>query len=142
MCHVRHINPLKIHPERIRQIDKELVNDLDYDRIEFPVWQKDFSKIETKDNICINVFGHENRLVFPIYISNQKFEKSMDLLLVTNGNKSHYVYIKDFERFMCHKIKKRTKSRIQKYSKIFYKKNKNKSIFAEVVYSVLVVKMY
>ena len=29
-CHVRHINPVKIYPERIRQTDKELVNDLDY----------------------------------------------------------------------------------------------------------------
>ena len=61
-CHVRHINPVKIHPQRIRQIDKELVNDLGYDRIEFPVREKDFSKIETKNNIHINVFGHENRL--------------------------------------------------------------------------------
>ena len=28
-CRVRHINPVKIHPERITQKDKELVNDLD-----------------------------------------------------------------------------------------------------------------
>ena len=27
-CLVRHINPIKIHPERIRQAKKELVNDL------------------------------------------------------------------------------------------------------------------
>ena len=51
-----------------------------------------------KNNICINVFGYENRLPFPIYISNQKFENSMDLLLVINENESHYVYIKDFDR--------------------------------------------
>ena len=31
-------------------------------------------------NICINVFGYENKLVFPIHISEQKFEDSMDLL--------------------------------------------------------------
>ena len=30
-CHVRHINPVKIHPERITQNDKQLINDLDYD---------------------------------------------------------------------------------------------------------------
>ena len=28
-CHVRHINPVKIHPERIRKDDRKLVNDLD-----------------------------------------------------------------------------------------------------------------
>ena len=37
--------------------------------------EKDFSKIEVKNNICINVFGYENELVFPIYISDQKFEE-------------------------------------------------------------------
>ena len=44
--------------------------------------EKDFSKIEAKNNICINVFGYENGLIFPIYVSNQKFENSMDLLLL------------------------------------------------------------
>ena len=87
--------------------------------------EKDFSKTETKNNICINVFCYENRLTFPIYISNQKIENSMDLLLVTIENKSHYVYIKDFDKFMFHK-----KERI-----------KTKNTFARVVYSVLVVKM-
>ena len=37
------------------------------------------------------------KMTFAIYILNQKFENSMDLLLVTDGNKSHYVYIKDFD---------------------------------------------
>ena len=44
---------------------KELANDRDYDEIEFRVEEKDFSKIETKTNICINVFNYENRLTFP-----------------------------------------------------------------------------
>ena len=58
-CHVRHINPVKIHPERITQTDKELANDLDYDGFEFPVQEKDFSKIETKNKICINAYCYE-----------------------------------------------------------------------------------
>ena len=44
-------------------------------------------------------------MTFPIYISNQKFKSSMDLLLVTDENKSHYVYIKDFGRFLFQKKK-------------------------------------
>ena len=47
-CHVTHINLVKIHPERIKQTEKRLANDLDYDRIEFLVDKEDFSKIETK----------------------------------------------------------------------------------------------
>ena len=37
------------------QKDKELANDLNYDRIEFPVSEKNCSKIETESNICVNV---------------------------------------------------------------------------------------
>ena len=69
-CHVRHINPVKIHPERITQNDKKLTNDFDYDKVGFPLREKDFSKIETKNYICINVYCYENKLTFPIYISN------------------------------------------------------------------------
>ena len=43
--------------------------------------------------------------VFPIYVSNQKFEDSLDLLLLIDDDKSHYVYIKYFDRFMFHKTK-------------------------------------
>ena len=36
-CDVRHINLIKIHLERITREEKKLANDLDYDRVEFPV---------------------------------------------------------------------------------------------------------
>ena len=52
--------------------------------------------IEKKYNICINVVCYEVRLVFPKYISGQNFENSMDLLVLTDGDKLHYVYVKDF----------------------------------------------
>ena len=68
-----------------------------------------FSKIEKKNNNCINVFCYENKLTFPIHISDQKFENSMDLLHIIHGDKSHYVYIKDFNRFMFHKTKNKNK---------------------------------
>ena len=65
-CHARHINPIKIDPERITEKGKKLVNDLDYDGVEFPVREKGFSKTDTKNSICINVFCYENNLVFSI----------------------------------------------------------------------------
>ena len=42
-------------------------------------------------------------------LSDQKFEDSMDLLLLIDNNKAHYVYIKDFNRFMFHKTKNKNK---------------------------------
>ena len=71
--------------------------------------ENDFNKIESKNNIYINVFCYENKLTFPIYISDQEIENSMDLLLATDENKSHYVYIKDFDRFVFYKTKNKNK---------------------------------
>ena len=49
----------------------------------------------------------------------------MDLLLIFEENKSHYVYIKDFNRLMFNKTK-----------------NKIKNTFVDIVYSVLVLKKF
>ena len=88
--------------------------------------EKDFTKIEVKNNLCINLFGYEDEFVFPIYVFDQKFEDSMNLLLLIDDDKSHYVYIKDFDKFMFHKTKNK----------------KTKNGFEEVVNSVLVGKVY
>ena len=74
--------------------------------------EKDFSKVEVKNNICINVLGYENVLVFPIYVSRQKFEDFMDLLLLIDDEKSHYMYIKDFNKFMFHETKNKNKKMV------------------------------
>ena len=61
------------------------------------------------NNVCINVFAYENKLVFPIYVSDQNFKDSMDLLLLKNDNNSPYVHIKDFDRCMFPKTKNKNK---------------------------------
>ena len=73
-CHIRHINPSKEHPERIKKTDRKIAEKLNYNEIEFPVQEKDLSKIEVKNISCINVFGYENGMVFPIYISEQNLK--------------------------------------------------------------------
>ena len=55
------------------------------------------------------MFCYESELVFPTYVSDQKFKGSLDLLLLIDDDKSHYVYIKDFDRFMFHKTKNKNK---------------------------------
>ena len=55
------------------------------------------------------MFCYENKLTSPVYISHQKFKNSMDLLLVIDENKSHYVYVKDSDRFMFYKTKNKNK---------------------------------
>ena len=104
-CHMRHLNPLKIRPEKIANVDKKVINNLDYEGIKFPVSKKDYCRIERQNNICIKAFCHENGLTYPVYASDQKSGDSMDLLLISDENKSDCVYIKDFSRFMCNKTK-------------------------------------
>ena len=97
-CHVRHLNLIKKHPERIKKEYKRLANNLDYEGIEFPISKNDYCKIEKQKNICINLLCYENKIIFPVYLSDQKFDNCMDLLLIFEKNKSHYVHIKDFNR--------------------------------------------
>ena len=108
-CHIRHLNLVEKNPQRITTKDKEMINKLDYEGVKFPVSKKDYCKIEIQNNIRINVFCYESGLTYPVYVSNQKFKDYMDLSLISNENKSHYVYIKDFNRFMCNKTKNKNK---------------------------------
>ena len=55
------------------------------------------------------MFGYEIDLVFLVYISDQTFQSSIDLLLLINDDQSHYVNIKDFNTFMFHKAKNKNK---------------------------------
>ena len=77
-CHIRHLNLIDKNPQRITKKDKELVGKLSYEGVNFPISKKDY----------------ENKVVYPIYLSDQKFSDSMDLLLVSNKFGSDYVYIK------------------------------------------------
>ena len=52
----------------------------DYGEIEFSVSKKDFNKVEVKNKIFINIFIN----VYPVYTSNQKFENSMNLLVISH----------------------------------------------------------
>ena len=99
-CHIRFLNPQKTNPQRINKVAKQMINELNYDGITFPVTQKQYNKIEMQSNIRINVSGYKKGQPFPIHISKEEFEKQMNLLLITNDEKKHYVLIKDFNSFM------------------------------------------
>ena len=78
-CHLIHLNPLKMYPERIKKADANMVNNLDYEGIEFSISKKDFGKTQKKNNIGISLFCYENNLVYPVYVSYQTFEDCIDL---------------------------------------------------------------
>ena len=104
-CHIRHLNPQEKNPQRIKKEDKKMINELNYDGINFPLSQKHYNKVETQNDIRINVFGYENGQPFPINISKETFEDQMNLLLISKDEKKHYVLIKDFNAFMYNQSK-------------------------------------
>ena len=108
-CHIRHLNPQETNPQRIKKSDKEYVKNLDYSGIEFPATTKQYNKIEKQNEININVFGYENKKPYPIYISKEKYEDHMELLLTTENKNKHYTLIKDFNRFMFNQTQHKEK---------------------------------
>ena len=102
-CHVRHLTFTDKNPQRITKKDREFVNKLNYEGIDFPISKKDYSKIELQNKIGINVFSYENKVVYPVYLSDR--DDTMDLLLVSNGLEFHYEYVKDFDRLIFNKTK-------------------------------------
>ena len=93
-CHIRHLNPQEVHPDHIKKTDKKMVQELNYQGVDFPVSLKDYNKIEEQNNININVFGYENKQFYPIYVSKQKNEDIINLLLITKDENKHYLLIR------------------------------------------------
>ena len=104
-CHVRHLNCDGKNLWRITQKDREIAESLNYSSVKFPVSKNDYDKISVLNKININVFCYEGKIIFPIYLSNQSFNNTMELLLISN----HCVYIKDFNRLMSSKTKNKNK---------------------------------
>ena len=65
---------------------------------------RDYEIIEERFNINVKVFGYENR-VFPLYLSKKSNKQELNVLLISNEEKSHYVFIKNFNRLMYSKTK-------------------------------------
>ena len=109
-CHIRHLNPQDKDPQRIKKRDMPYIEKLNYEGIEFPVTIKQINRIEKQNSININVFGYEDKQTYPIYVSKEKYEDHMELLLITDDEDEHYVLIKDFNKFMYNKAKHKEKS--------------------------------
>ena len=107
MVIIQILKPCNWNPGRIIKPDKDFVKNQDFKNIKFSVKVSDIHKIEKKkkkkkkNSIWISVLGYENKEKHQIYVS-QKFceEKHVDLVLIEEKGKKHYVLIKDFNTFM------------------------------------------
>ncbi|XP_033729517.1 uncharacterized protein LOC117318664 [Pecten maximus] len=88
------LHPAKKNSQRVAKYT-DYQGELDFTGISFPVKVADLSKFETGNKISSNVLGYEKRSLFPIHATKQRFDLHVDSLLMSDGRKSHYCWIKD-----------------------------------------------
>ena len=94
----------KGNPERISHY-KKLTDNLNWDNVRFPASTIDIDTFEenTKDKIAINVFFIDNESIL-IYRrtknTNTNPTHQINLLLLEVGDKSHFVFIKNYDRLI------------------------------------------
>jgi hypothetical protein len=88
------------------------------ENVEYPITTDDISEFEELNNIQINVFELENytedvddvrTCIREVYKSNQHRKNVVNLLMIREGETSHYVYIKNLSRLFASKTLKKSK---------------------------------
>ena len=86
------------HPERISKI-KPFIDQYNWKDIDFPVRSKDRRKLELNNEISLNILyvPHNTRKIQVAYKSkkNLTYDKQVILLMITDGEKWHYLTVKD-----------------------------------------------
>ena len=69
-CHIRHLNPQTKYPERIKKEDKKMVNELNYDGIDFPLSKNTITKSKNRTvlgSMCLVMkMDNHSPFTFPI----------------------------------------------------------------------------
>ena len=111
---LRHLHPVQKNGERISDL-KKYENDLNFKQIRFPVQVKDTTKFENQNPYLpgINVFSvDDNNKVYPLRTNQKNCKKSLDLFILTDGEKQHYSLIKNFSRLIRSQITSHRSSKI------------------------------
>ncbi|WAR09942.1 hypothetical protein MAR_035018, partial [Mya arenaria] len=100
-CVLRALNPVDKNSERIDKSLKGHKDLLNMNGIEYPVTLKAIDRFERENaTISVNVFGYENKDVYPLRISKHDPYTCVNLLLIDAGEKQHYCLIKSMSRLL------------------------------------------
>ena len=114
-CVLRALNPKDDHPERIDKDLKSKENTLNMGGIAYPVDLKDIKRFEKQNlDISISVLGYsKDERIYPLRISKFTKVKKEDerkynivLLLIKNGDNSHYCLIKNLSALLTSQVNK------------------------------------
>jgi hypothetical protein len=97
-CVLYHINQqsIKKDAQRVSKY-KPYLNQFDFSSIKFPASLHDVKKMETIIDYGINVFYYDNTTIYPVLNTHRRDDKIINLLMIKDGLKEHYVYIKKLD---------------------------------------------
>ena len=87
------------NPERISKLKRFEAN-FDWSGIGFLVSIKDIKKFELKNQVSINLLATEDRQIYICRKGGNNCERVINLMLITESNRKHYVAIKSLSRLL------------------------------------------
>ena len=110
-CVLRALNPKNKNAERIDKDLKSKEDTLNMEGIEYPVSLKDIKRFEKQNpDISISILGYsKDEKIYPLRISKKenKRKNNIVLLLIKDGDNSHYCYVKNLSALLSSQINKR-----------------------------------
>ena len=95
---VLNLNRINKHPQIISKI-KPFIDQYNWKDIDFPAMSKDWKKFELNNEIALNILyvPHNTRKIHVAYISKHNLtrENQIILLIITDGEKWHYLTVKN-----------------------------------------------
>lgn len=110
-CIYAHLYPIdsKNHPNRVshyEKIERELADDkkLNFTGINFPLAVKDIPKFEQLNTLSVNVLEYSNNEINPMYKSKGEYETEINLLMISDETKNHYVLVRNLSRLLSSSV--------------------------------------
>ncbi len=94
--------------------------DFNIEGIDMPMALKDIPKFERRNNVSVSVYGYklggedgaeeggeeeEEGFIHPLKITKDVVERHVNLLLYSDGKRSHYCLIRNFSRLVTSQVK-------------------------------------
>lgn len=92
------LHPVENHTDRVPNYEPFL-DEVKINGIKFPMRIQQIPKFEKMNNLTINVLYTTNKSgtdIWPVYISKRRGDDPINLLLLSDDEKSHYILIKNF----------------------------------------------
>ena len=90
----------KDHAQRVQHY-RCFEGELNVNGITFPMKVSDVTKFEKQNPaLSINLFGYEEKELFPLYITKEKKQHHVNLLFISSNETTHYCLIRDLSRLL------------------------------------------